>query len=93
MAKLADGTEARVREVLEGLIAEDSRILKDPPHDIFLGEHAASSINFFVRVWVASEDYWPVHFDLMEKAKIAFDQAGITIPFPQRDVHVMQAAE
>lgn len=84
---------ARVREVLEGLIAADERILKDPPHDIFLGEHGASSINFFVRLWVVSDDYWPVHFDMLEKTKIAFDEASISIPFPQRDVHLVQAAE
>ncbi len=79
-----------VREVLEGLIVADQRIMNDPAHDLFLSEHAASSINFLMRVWVASGDYWPVYFDMHEKVKLAFDAAGISIPFPQRDVHLFQ---
>ncbi len=83
---------AQVRKVLEGLIAADERILKDPDHDLFLSEHGASSINFLMRVWCKSSDYWPVYFDMHEKVKLAFDEAGISIPFPQRDVHMHQAA-
>ncbi len=81
-----------VREVLEGLVAADERVLKDPDHDLFLAEHGASSINFLLRVWVKSGDYWPVYFDMHENVKLAFDAAGISIPFPQRDVHMIQAS-
>ena len=82
----------KVRSVIEGVIGNDPRILKDPNHEIYVSEHAASSVNFLVRVWVASEDYWPVHFHLIEAVKIAFDDEGISIPFPQRDVHFFPAS-
>ncbi len=78
---------AQVREVLEGVVAADSRVLKDPPHEIWMSAHADSSINFIVRVWCDSDDYWPVHFETIEAVKLAFDRENITIPFPQRDVH------
>jgi small conductance mechanosensitive channel len=52
-----------------------------------LGE---SSVDLVVRVWCQSADFWPIYFDLIEKVKIAFDENGITIPFPQRDVHLFQ---
>jgi small conductance mechanosensitive channel len=83
---------AHVRSVLEGVIAKDPRILKAPAHDIFLAEHADSSINFIVRVWVDSDDYWPVYFGMYEAVKLAFDAQGVTIPFPQRDVHMIPVA-
>jgi len=82
----------KVRQVIQDVIAGDDRILKDPPSDIFVSEHADSSVNFLVRVWVNSNDYWPVHFAMIEAVKIAFDREGITIPFPQRDVHLDNAA-
>jgi len=78
---------AHVRSVLEKVVAADSRVLKDPAHDLFLAEHGESSINFYLRLWVNSEDYWPVHFGTQEAVKLAFDAEGISIPFPQRDVH------
>ena len=83
----------RVKDILRNIVAADERILKDPETDIFIAEHAASSINILVRPWVKSEDYWPVYFGLTEKVKLAFDQEGITIPFPQRDVHIIQQAD
>jgi len=79
-----------VKAVLQKVLEEDERVLKDPSFDIFVCAHADSSINFAVRPWVNSEDYWPVYFDTHEAVKIAFDEAGITIPFPQRDVHLIQ---
>lgn len=82
----------KVRSVIEGVIAGEGRILKDPAHDIFVAEHADSSVNFLVRVWVESGDFWPVHFRMIEEVKMAFDREDITIPFPQRDVHVDNAA-
>jgi small conductance mechanosensitive channel len=53
---------------------------------------ADSSVNFVVRPWVKTEDYWGVMFDLTEAIKKRFDQEGVSIPFPQRDVHVYQAS-
>ena len=53
-----------------------------------MSELADSSVNFVVRPWVRSEDYWPTYFDLLENIKIALDDAGIDIPFPQMSVHV-----
>jgi small conductance mechanosensitive channel len=55
-----------------------------------VSELADSSVNFVVRPWVKTSDYWPVHFDLLETIKIELDKAGIEIPFPQLSVHVNQ---
>ena len=81
----------KAKAVLQQVMANDSRVLKDPEVDIFVAAHADSSVNFIVRPWVKSENYWPVFFDSHEAIKIAFDEAGITIPFPQRDVHLIQS--
>lgn len=70
------------------LIAEDERILKEPEPVVAVSELADSSVNFVVRPWVATDNYWPVRFDFIEKVKLTFDQAGIEIPFPQRDMHI-----
>jgi len=78
----------KAKEVLQTIIDADERILKDPAPLIAVGELGDSSVNFNVRPWVASGDYWAVRFDLNEKIKLAFDDAGISIPFPQMDVHV-----
>lgn len=83
---------AKVRSVLEAVVAADQRILREPAHEIFMSAHADSAINFLVRVWVSSDDYWPVHFGTIEAVKLAFDREDITIPFPQRDVHFFNAS-
>ena len=80
----------KARSVIDGLIKKDSRILEDPEPFIAIGELADSSVNFTVRVWVISEDYWGVHFDMIESVKKAFDKEGVSIPFPQTDVHLYQ---
>jgi small conductance mechanosensitive channel len=82
---------AKVRRVIQSVIAETDGILDAPSPEIWLAEHGDSSINFIVRVWAQSENYWPVHFTMMENAKLAFDREGISIPFPQRDVHMIAA--
>jgi len=64
--------------------------LKSPQADIFVSAHADSSINILVRPWINSENYWPVYFAVVEEVKLAFDREDITIPFPQRDVHMIQ---
>jgi small conductance mechanosensitive channel len=81
----------KVRRVLEQILGEDERILKDPAPLIGLLELGDSSVNFTVRSWVKSEDYWGVFFDTQEKIKKRFDAEGISIPFPQRDVHLFQS--
>lgn len=81
----------KTKTVLQRLVAEDPRILKDPPPQIVVSELGESSVNFTVRVWVNSADYWGVYFDMQEKVKLTFDQEGISIPFPQRDVHLFQS--
>ncbi len=80
----------KARSLMADIIAQDSRILKTPEPQISVSELADSSVNFVVRPWVKVEDYWGVHFDLTEKIKKAFDANGVSIPFPQRDVHVYQ---
>lgn len=78
----------KARSLMADVIAEDDRILKDPAPQISVSELADSSVNFVVRPWVKVEDYWGVYFDLNEKIKKSFDTNGVSIPFPQRDVHV-----
>ncbi|MEX0941295.1 MAG: mechanosensitive ion channel domain-containing protein [Pseudomonadales bacterium] len=78
------------KEILRGLIESDDRILKDPGPVIVVSSLGDNSVNITTRSWVAAPDYWPVLFDLTESTKLAFDEAGITIPYPQRDVHVHQ---
>lgn len=75
-------------EIIMNLIKEDDRILSDPEPMVAVSELADSSVNFVVRPWVKSEDYWPVFFDLTRKVKESFDENGIEIPFPQRVVHM-----
>lgn len=69
---------------------KDARILADPEHQIAVAELADNSVNFVVRVWVESADYWGVFFDSTEAVKLRLDQAGIGIPYPQRDVHLYE---
>ncbi|MCB9360436.1 MAG: mechanosensitive ion channel [Flavobacteriales bacterium] len=81
-----DATKART--VLQALIDADSRILKTPEPFIALSALADSSVNFTVRVWVKSEDYWAVFFAMNENVYNTFAKEGLSIPFPQMDVHV-----
>jgi len=84
---------ARVRTVLAEELAKDERILKDPEPLIAVAELGGSSVDFAVRPWVKTADYWGVRFDLIERIKVRFDAEGISIPFPQRDVHLYQEKE
>ncbi|HCS14001.1 MAG: mechanosensitive ion channel protein MscS [Zetaproteobacteria bacterium CG06_land_8_20_14_3_00_59_53] len=77
----------KAKEIIQSVIDADERILKEPAPLVAVGELAESSVNFNVRPWAATPDYWAVRFDLNEKIKLAFDDAGITIPYPQMDVH------
>jgi small conductance mechanosensitive channel len=77
-------------EVLGKLIADDDRILKDPEPFMAVSALADSSVNIVVRVWVNAADYWGVHFRMNEMVYKTFDKEGLSIPFPQRDVHIHQ---
>jgi small conductance mechanosensitive channel len=78
-------------EVLTDLVKADGLCLKDPIAEVFVGELGDSSVNIFCRPWVKSDDYWTVYWGLTGKAKERFDAEGISIPFPQRDVHLYQS--
>jgi small conductance mechanosensitive channel len=83
-----DSDLKKAKEVLNEMVAADERILKDPAPTVAVAELADNSVNFVVRPWVASADYWGVKFDFTEAVKLRFDAEGISIPFPQMDVHV-----
>ena len=75
------------KSILEEIVNNDERVLKEPAPFVAVGELADSSVNFTVRIWAKSEDYWGVHFDTIEKVKLTFDEKGISIPYPQMDMH------
>jgi small conductance mechanosensitive channel len=80
----------KTKKVMQEVLAADSRILTHPEPQIAVSELAESSVNFVVRPWVKAQDYWGVYFDTLEGLKKAFDAHGITIPYPQRDIHLYQ---
>jgi small conductance mechanosensitive channel len=80
----------RAKQVINEIIAADERILKDPKPQVAVSELADSSVNFVARPWVKTGDYWSVFFDTTEAVKKRFDAEGISIPYPQSDVHVYQ---
>lgn len=82
---------AKARETILEQIKQDERIFDDPAPMVVLSELGDSSVNLTVRVWCKASDYFGVFFDLQENVKTAFDAKGISIPFPQRDVHLFNA--
>lgn len=78
------------KDVLMKTVMADSRVLKDPEPKVAVLELGDSSVNFVVRPWVSADDYWPARFDLTMAIKNALDEAGLSIPYPQRDVHIHQ---
>ena len=83
----------KVRQVLEDVLSKDNRVLKDPAPTIAVMQLGDSSVNFAVRPWAKTDDYWNVYFDLTEDIKKRFDAESISIPFPQRDVHLFEHKE
>ncbi|MEX1132284.1 MAG: mechanosensitive ion channel domain-containing protein [Flavobacteriales bacterium] len=81
----------KARSTIQQVIGTDERILADKDVQIVVAELADSSVNFKVRVWVKAADYWGVFFDMQEGVKKAFDKNGVSIPFPQMDVHMQGA--
>ena len=84
-----DADLSKVRDVLKDIISKESRIHSDPEPLIAVAELADSSVNFVVRVWTDTGDYWAVMFAMNETVKNRFDAEGIGIPFPQRDLHIV----
>jgi small conductance mechanosensitive channel len=82
----------KAKEIISQILNDDERVLKDPEALVVVGELADSSVNFNVRPWCKTEDYWNVYFDTHEKIKLTFDAEGISIPYPQMDIHQDQAA-
>lgn len=80
----------KVKDILQDILQNDPKVLKVPEPMVGVLELADSSVNFAVRPWVKSEDYWPLFFDLKETIKKRFDAEGISIPFPQQDVHLYE---
>lgn len=80
----------KAKSVLEEIIKAEPRILEEPAPAISVADLAESSINLNVRPWVSSGDYWAVRSDLLETIKGRFDEQGISIPYPQRDVHLYE---
>ena len=82
----------KAKEIINRILGEDDRILADPAPTVAVGELADSSVNFNVRPWCKTSDYWGVYGDIHEKIKLTFDAEGISIPYPQMDIHQNKAA-
>ncbi len=76
-----------VKETILSVVNAHAKVLKDPSPFVRLGEQADSSLNYTVRLWAKKEDYWDVHFDIIEEITDVFNEKGISIPYPQLDVH------
>jgi small conductance mechanosensitive channel len=83
-----DSDLKKAKEVLQAVLDNESRVLKYPAYTVAVQELAASSVNFVVRPWVNTSEYWPTYFSLVENIKLALDENNITIPFPHMDVHL-----
>mgnify|MGYP006273375721 CR=1 FL=1 len=78
----------RAKSVIKSVLDSEPRLLQDPEPVIAVSELGGSSVNLVIRPWVKTAEYWPIRFDLIEKIKTTLDQEGITIPFPQMDIHM-----
>jgi small conductance mechanosensitive channel len=83
----------KARSIIKEILDQDERVLKDQEPMIVVSELGDSSVNFTVRAWTTLADYWPFYFETTEKVKKQFDAQGVSIPFPQRDVHVYEHKE
>lgn len=80
---------SKVKQVLQQVIDDEPRVLKSPQATIAVSELADNSVNLVVRPWVKTADYWDIYFHLTETIKVRFDEENISIPYPQRDVHMI----
>ena len=83
-----DSDLLKAKTLLQQILAEDQRVLKDPAPVVAVGALADSSVQLIVRPWVEVDQYWPVYWDVLEQIKLRFDAEGIEIPFPQMSLHV-----
>ena len=83
-----DDNIGQARDIIKGILESDKRVLDDPAPVVTVGELGDNSVNLNVRPWVDAADYWAVYWDLLETVKIKFDEAGISIPYPQQDVYM-----
>ena len=88
-----DSDIKKSREVLLNILNSDERVLKDPAPVVFVGGLGDNSVDLSVRFWTKQADYWDVHFETIEKLKIELEDAGISFPFPQRDVHLFDMSK
>ena len=77
----------KVKSVLTDIINKNKLILDNPENFIGISAHGPSSVDFIIKVWCKTEDYWTIYFELLEQVKIRFDEENISIPYPQMDVH------
>jgi len=87
-----DDNIGTAKKIIEDIISKDSRLLTEPAPTIMVSELGESSVDIAVRPWVNSDDYWPARADLLQTIKETFDAEGISIPYPQRDLHMIQSA-
>jgi len=80
------------KEIISQILEKHPKVLKEPAFMVAVGELALNSVQLYARPWVLSEDYWDVRFELTEQIKLIFDEHGITVPFPQMDLHVRKEA-
>lgn len=80
----------KVQRVIEEVVKADGRVLDDPAPQVVVASLGDSSVNFNVRPWVKTEDYWGLYFDLNKRLKQRFDDEGVSIPYPQRDLHLVE---
>lgn len=83
-----DADIKQTKEILQGIQKDNENILSDPAPEVVLMTLGDSSVDFVMRSWVKTENYWPTYFSMMEQVKMRLDSAGISIPFPQMDVHI-----
>jgi small conductance mechanosensitive channel len=87
-----DDDIARAKALIQGVLSQEDRVLDDPAPAMILLELGESSVDIAVRPWVESGDYWAVRSDLLERIKRALEGAGLSIPYPQRDLHIVDQA-
>ena len=83
-----DDNIGQARDIIQSVLNSDERVLAEPAAAIMVGELGDSSVNILVRPWVKADDYWPLRWHLLETIKVRFDEAGISIPYPQQDVYM-----
>ena len=88
---LAKDLIKKAKEIMLAVLIEHPKVLESPAPFVGVKELADSSVNYVVRPWCKAADYWDVYFDITEKVKYALEENGLTIPFPQRDVHMINA--